>query len=287
MGDNWGIAYTLGYLAIVAHFQGDFTLACSLAEQSLTGFGELGDKQGSAGPLTILGQAKIKLGDHKAARPALEECLAITRSLGDQRSSARALHNLGGVAFAEGDYTTYRALRQEALAILCELGDTLLISQFLVELAEVAAAQGDCPLAARLLGAAEALRESIGATLLPAYVEPYEYALAAARAGLSEEVFAAVWFGGRTMSPEQVLAALKQSAMSSQDLAGPQSVAPSPASTTGMTEEAGPDQSPASYRQETYPAGLTEREAEVLRVVALGLTDAQVAEKLFLSSPHG
>jgi DNA-binding CsgD family transcriptional regulator/tetratricopeptide (TPR) repeat protein len=34
----------------------------------------------------------------------------------------------------------------------------------------------------------------------------------------------------------------------------------------------------------TYPAGLTAREVEVLRLVAEGLTDAQVAERLFLST---
>ena len=32
-----------------------------------------------------------------------------------------------------------------------------------------------------------------------------------------------------------------------------------------------------------YAAGLTRREVEVLRLVATGLTDAQVAEKLFIS----
>jgi DNA-binding NarL/FixJ family response regulator len=32
-----------------------------------------------------------------------------------------------------------------------------------------------------------------------------------------------------------------------------------------------------------YPEGLTAREVEVLRLVATGLTDAQVAEKLFIS----
>ena len=33
----------------------------------------------------------------------------------------------------------------------------------------------------------------------------------------------------------------------------------------------------------SYPAGLTKREIEVLRLVALGLTDAQVAEQLVIS----
>jgi len=33
-----------------------------------------------------------------------------------------------------------------------------------------------------------------------------------------------------------------------------------------------------------YPAGLSDREAEVLRLVATGLTNAEVAGKLFLSS---
>ncbi|TMC19974.1 MAG: response regulator transcription factor [Chloroflexi bacterium] len=35
----------------------------------------------------------------------------------------------------------------------------------------------------------------------------------------------------------------------------------------------------------TYPAGLTAREVEVLRLLAGGLTDLQIAEKLVLS-PH-
>jgi DNA-binding CsgD family transcriptional regulator len=33
----------------------------------------------------------------------------------------------------------------------------------------------------------------------------------------------------------------------------------------------------------TYPAGLTAREVEVLRLVAEGMTDAEVAERLYLS----
>ncbi len=58
------------------------------------------------------------------------------------------------------------------------------------------------------------------------------------------------------MTPEQAL--------------GAQGQKPAPTSTTTATPP-------------TYPAGLTAREMEVLRLVAGGLTDVQVAEKLILS----
>jgi DNA-binding NarL/FixJ family response regulator len=41
---------------------------------------------------------------------------------------------------------------------------------------------------------------------------------------------------------------------------------------------------PGPAATKTYPAGLSTREAEVLRLVATGLTNAEVAGKLFLSS---
>ena len=41
---------------------------------------------------------------------------------------------------------------------------------------------------------------------------------------------------------------------------------------------------PEPVATEAHPAGLNAREVEVLRLVATGLTNAEVAEKLFLSS---
>ncbi len=66
------------------------------------------------------------------------------------------------------------------------------------------------------------------------------------------------------MTPEQALAAKGPVMMATTTSAGPASV-------------------PSSESIITYPAGLTPREVEVLRLVAQGLTDAQVAEQLVIS----
>ena len=44
------------------------------------------------------------------------------------------------------------------------------------------------------------------------------------------------------------------------------------------------DAAPEPAAPETYPAGLSAREAEVLCLVAAGLTNAEVAKELFISS---
>ncbi len=83
----------------------------------------------------------------------------------------------------------------------------------------------------------------------------YERTLAASRSRLDEAAWTAAWAEGRAMSPEQAVEyALEQEA------------------------------TPEPTTPEPYPAGLSAREAEVLRLVAQGMTNAEVAEKLFISS---
>jgi DNA-binding NarL/FixJ family response regulator len=100
----------------------------------------------------------------------------------------------------------------------------------------------------------------MGAPLPPVERATYEERVAAARNSIGKRIFSAYWAQGRTMTPEQALATQGNVAVPSTD--------------AGSV--------PAS-NSSTNPAGLTAREVEVLRLVARGLTDAQVAAQLIIS----
>ena len=110
-------------------------------------------------------------------------------------------------------------------------------------------------------GAADVLRETIGEPLSPVEQASYESAIKNAHRRLGERAFAAAWAEGRTMTPDQALQAQLPS------------TAPPPTSSTPVAEG----------RPITYLAGLTAREVEVLRLVAQGMTNEQVAGKLVIS----
>jgi DNA-binding NarL/FixJ family response regulator len=99
--------------------------------------------------------------------------------------------------------------------------------------------------------------------MYPVYRASYEQAMALARAQLGEAAFRAAWAQGSSMTPEQALAAQEQEM-------------------TPTALPAGPLPTPA-MKSSTSPFGLTAREVEVLRLLAQGWTDAQIAEHLIIS----
>jgi DNA-binding CsgD family transcriptional regulator len=100
----------------------------------------------------------------------------------------------------------------------------------------------------------------MGAPLAPVERATYEARVTAARSSIGKRIFSAYWAQGRTMTPEQALVAQGNVAVPSTDAGS----------------------LPASNIS-TNPAGLSAREVEVLRWVARGLTDAQVAAQLVIS----
>jgi len=94
----------------------------------------------------------------------------------------------------------------QGLTLSQTLGDQASIAWCLAGLGSAAALDEEPERAGRLWGAAERLRQAIGCRSAPAARATYERAVAAARAQLGEEAFAAAWAEGRAMSLDQAIA---------------------------------------------------------------------------------
>ena len=258
-----GIANCLRQSALYLFFgaQGDQATVHERLEESLAIFRELGDRDGMALYDWVAGWAAFVQGDAVTAHTLIEQSLALFRETGNRWLACWTLAFLGRIKAHQGDFATARALLQESLAAAHALDDWP--RAFCLErLAVVVAAQGKHAWAARLLSAAGSLRENCGIPVTPVERTDYEPAMAAARTSLGEQAFATAWAEGRAMTFDQVLAAPGRAAVS----------IPTGHPSTGMGK-------PTS----SSPAGLTAREVEVLRLVAQGLSNAEIAERLIIS----
>jgi len=252
-----GIAHALSQLAqVLIVSQRDLARVPSLLQECLAVSREIGFKEGIAASFWLSGQVALGQGDLVTARSLAEKSVVLYKEMGHRHGSAESLSAFGKVLAAEADYAAARTQYEDSLEICGALGAKWIIATCLLGLGEVVAAQRQLAWAAQLWGAADALRDALGVPIPPFELADYERALTAARVQLGERAFAAAWAQGRAMTPEQALGAQGQKA--------------APTSTTTAAPP-------------TYPAGLTAREMEVLRLVAGGLTDVQVAEKLILS----
>jgi predicted ATPase/DNA-binding CsgD family transcriptional regulator/tetratricopeptide (TPR) repeat protein len=256
------VRYLLARLLFVS--QQDQGLARQLAEQSLAHFRERGDTPYSVYPLGLLGLIHLEQGELEAARSLLEESLAIGKQTGVETDAAHLALGLARLLTLQGDAASARHLYQKSLTLLleCKVYQEG-IAASLEGLAALEAGQGEPRQAARLWGSAEALREAIGASMHAVHRASYEQAIVLARAELGEQAFAAAWTEGRLITPEQVLAAQGKAMIPTPMPAKPTAAPPTKSSTS--------------------PAGLTAREVEVLRLIAQGWTDAQIAEQLVIS----
>lgn len=256
-GDNDATGEALNVAATIVYLQGNYDCARGLVEESLALHDALKDCRGRAYDLSFLAQILLRSEcDHAAAREMIEEALALFKDLGDRRGIAKAYYRSGGVAFDQKDFSRAQASYESCLTMLWEVEDAWLIAASLEKLAQVALVRKYYVWATRLCGSAAVLREAMEVPVPPIERASSASTLAALRAQLGEKTFAVAWAEGRAMAPKQAFAAQK--------------AAPVPAKSVSKLPTA-------------YPLGLTAREVDVLRVVAEGLTDIQVAHKLVLS----
>lgn len=205
LGDKPGLALALNNLGPVALNQGEFDAARTCYEESLAIRRELKDERGIAASLSNLGLVARCQGKYELARTILEECLVLNRDLGMKEGPAYTLTHLGVVEYCAGNFERAGALLKQSLALFGEMGNKRLVAEGLVALAGVAVAQGHPERAAQLFGAAQAIYDATGASVWAVNRPMYERDLAAARAHMNEEAFAAAWAQGQAMTLEQVI----------------------------------------------------------------------------------
>jgi ATP/maltotriose-dependent transcriptional regulator MalT len=255
-----GVAHTLSQLAqLLFVTQSDAATIRPLLEECFALSQEVGFKEGVAAYYCVSGQVALSRGDLATARVLAEKSAALYNEMGHRHGRAKSLAVAGKVSATEGDLASARARYEQCLAISGELNENWVVALYLLELGEVVAAQQQVEWAAQLWGASEVLREASSIPIPLVEQADYERAVSTVRAKLGERAFAVAWRQGRSMTVEQTLAAkghIPIPVRSSREI---------PASST------------------TYPDKLTAREVEVLRLLAGGLTDLKIAEKLVLS----
>lgn len=239
-------------LATVALVQGDYGRAAELAQELLTISQEVGDKESECSALFTLGIVALRHGDYAQVGALYSTCLNFASEIGSARNSSMALIRLGEVAYEQGNYTLATERLRESLSYTDTFEDKEVVGVALLVLARVAKAERRYWRAAHLLGAAEA-RINAHIDLDALARAAYERDVAALRTYLGEEGYTQARDAGSRMKPELV-----------HTISEP---------TSAVAFKVSPK----------YPDELTEREVEVLRLVASGLTDAQVAEQLVIS----
>lgn len=251
-------ATALHGMALLNLHRGHYDVAAIWMEQALRAYREL-ESIVEAGPqyvssaYALLGRIALARGKTAEAEEYLNEGLRGLRALGFTWRIADTIRSLGDLARDRGDLRGAMARYAESVKLAQEHGDRLFLADALCGVASVAMAQGEPRRAARLYAAAAAIREQLGASVEGWERPAYDRGVAAVRAALSPDAFAAAWATGEDLAQAEVVA------------------------------EAVSSVAPLVPVAELPFAGLTPREIDVLRFLVDGKSDREIGVALSIS----
>jgi predicted ATPase/DNA-binding CsgD family transcriptional regulator len=260
-------ARLLSARSTAAYVAGDHERAADDAAESLRLFRQAGDGLRVGALLGSLGVLELMADDLDASRGHLAESLDISRGLSDRHSVVIQTFNLGLAEYLGGARSAAEPLFGESLELARRMGMKRSIAYALIGLAMVGSGGADPGWSARLHGAAAQALADLGHALEPLEGRLAELDRQRLRAAMGAEAFETEYAEGRALD----LAPAAQQAM--RGIPAGHAV---PGSDVPATE------AHAAVSAASAPM-LTPRELDVLKLVAQGLNNQDIAKRLVLS----
>ncbi|HLZ56056.1 MAG TPA: protein kinase [Ktedonosporobacter sp.] len=263
-GDRFFATWSTLFLGKIAVLEERNDEARKLLQETINACNVLEMKSQQSEALSFLGLLTLREGSIEQAETFLLEGVRLAKEVDDTQCIIWALIYTARMKMARQLLDEARALLVEGLTLAISRSDRLTLPAGLEGLGIVVAGEGNALWATRLLGAAQALRETIGSPIPQIDRLDYDNLLVSLRTQLDPATFRAAWTQGHNMTAEQALA-------DQSETVAPVHAGSAPTRATTLPAEA-------------VAVGLTRRELEVLRLLAEGLTNAQIAGRLVLST---
>ena len=275
MRDDWEEGIALASRAAMLASQGEFAQAQAGYVDALDVLSG-NNRIGVASVLYGLGQLARVRGSATDAVRYFSDALGIYREIDAKPEMARCLGGIGLVALSQPDPAMARSSLAESVRLNLAAGQRLGTARGLAALAALSAAEGDHQRAVQLAGAAHALFDVIGVVATAAAVRRLDELVSAASCQLGSEAVAALVSKGRALSPQHALALATGPGGAGADPGGPPALPVRGTTGAPGPRDAGPGSPP-------WPGPLTDREAEVAILVARGLSNRAIGDRLLIS----